>query len=61
MEKRRRELYPGTAAAEREKTRAAARACYTAEEAPDFIGGKPNYEKYRGISPERVLAFLNID
>ena len=31
------------------------------EEKPDFIGGAPNYEKYRGVDPEQVLVWLNID
>ena len=34
---------------------------YEPEEQPDFIAGKPNYDKYSGVEPERVLAWLNID
>ena len=31
------------------------------QEEPDFIGGAPNYDKYPGVDPERVLVWLNID
>ena len=33
----------------------------TVEAEPDFIGGKPNYDKFVGWSAEEVLAWLNID
>lgn len=28
---------------------------------PDFVGGAPNYDKFAGWEPERVLAWLNVD
>ena len=28
---------------------------------PDFIGGAPNYAKFKGWTPEEVLSWLNID
>ena len=52
-------LYPGTAAAEKEKEKAALR--YSYEFQPDFIGGKPNYDKFASWTCEKVLAWLNID
>ena len=59
----RRKLYPGIKEAEEERIRAAqrARAERLANEEPDFIGNAPNYDKYKGIDPERVLMLLNID
>lgn len=30
-------------------------------DAPDFIGGAPNYDKLPGVDPALVLARLNID
>ena len=52
-------LYPGVEQAEREKEKAAIK--YSFNDQPDFIGGKPNYDKFRGWSPEKVLSWLNID
>ena len=31
------------------------------QEEPDFICGKPNYDKYPGVDAEQVLVWLNID
>lgn len=53
--------YPGCAEAEEARKRAAERFAAEKEEEPDFIAGAPNYDKFTGWSPERVLAFLNID
>ena len=49
--------YPGIAEAERE------RAKHSSEEddAPDFIAGAPNYDKFRGWTPDEVMVWLNID
>lgn len=47
--------YPGEEEAELERQKE------TEEEAPDFIGGAPNYDKFKGWTPEEVLVFLNID
>ena len=52
-------LYPGIKEAEEERARSAER--NKQEEQPDFIGGAPNYDKFKGIPPEQVLALLNID
>jgi len=59
--KRKTALYPGIAAAENEKRRAETSAKYTPPEEPDFIGGKPNYDKFPGKDPVAVLVWLNID
>ena len=50
-------LYPGVMEAETEKGKTSPEI----GEEPDFIGGAPNYEKFRGWSPEKVLSWLNID
>ena len=47
--------YPGVSEAEAEKSKA------RIEEAPDFIGGAPNYDKFTGWECEQVLVWLNID
>lgn len=61
--KRKNALYPGTVQAEKEKSASALRNKYAPENAPDFIGGKPNYSKFDALHmpPEKVLAYLNID
>lgn len=58
MAKRKR--YPGLAEAERQRS---VRPAWYEEEknAPDFIGGAPNYDKFKGWTPEEVLVWLNID
>lgn len=58
--RKRKELYPGTGDAEREKDRAARRG-YSPDGVPDMIGVKPNYNKYPAWTPEKVLAWNNID
>lgn len=58
MEKRQR--YPGVAEAEKERVRSSKRRREENEE-PDFIGGAPNYEKFKGMTPEEVLVYLNMD
>ena len=55
----RRKLYPGIEEAEEERARRAER--NKPEEQPDFIGGAPNYDKFKGVPTEQVLAWLNID
>lgn len=57
--KNKKALYPGTAAAEKEKEKAALRYSYECQ--PDFIGGKPNYDKFIGWPVERALAWCNVD
>ena len=54
-------FYPGTEAAELEKSKAAKKRYI--DNAPDFIPGTviPNYDKFRGMNAEKVLAYLNID
>lgn len=52
--KRKKLLYPGLEEAEQRRN-------ITPEEAPDFIGGAPNYDKFTGIDPEQVLVWLNVD
>lgn len=51
------QLYPGVDEAERERTKA----MKEESEEPDFIGGKPNYDKFQKWSTEKVLSWLNID
>jgi len=55
----RRKRYPGIKEAEQEKIDSARR--NHPDEEPDFIGGAPNYDKFPGVPPEQVLAWLNID
>ena len=52
--------YPGMKEAEQQREARPSWYIPTAE-APDFIGNAPNYDKYKGWPPEKVLAFLNID
>lgn len=56
--KKRKPAYPGTAEAEKQRSKTVVR-----DEEPDFIGDKPNYEKFekRGWSTEKTLVWLNID
>lgn len=54
---KRKYLYPGTAEAETERTKKH----YNENNEPDFIGNAPNYDKFKGWTPEEVLVFLNID
>lgn len=56
--KKRKPAYPGTAEAEKQRSKKTVR-----DEEPDFIGGKPNYEKFEkwGWSTEKILVWLNID
>lgn len=48
--------YPGTAEAEKERSRHR-----PTEEEPDWIAGAPNYDKFPGWTPEEVMVWLNID
>lgn len=52
-------MYPGVNEAEEERKRASKR--NQPEEEPDFIGGAPNYDKFKGWTAEEVLCWLNID
>lgn len=58
---RKKSLYPGTQEAEAEKNKAYKADNRRHDITPDFIGGKPNYDKYNGVDPSIVLAWLNID
>ena len=51
-------LYPGVETVERIKNAAATRKL---DNAPDFIGNAPNYDKFANWPCEKVLAYLNID
>jgi len=55
--KRNASLYPGISEAEAEKLKAKP----DFEEAPDFIGNAPNYDKFNSWTCEAVLVWLNID
>lgn len=55
----RRMKYPGIQEAEQERIRSSK--LNKPEDLPDFVGGAPNYDKYRGIPAEQVLVWLNID
>ncbi len=56
------QLYPGIEEAERERDRNSyGGKKRNTNDKPDFIGGKPNYDKFKGWSPEKVLVWLNID
>lgn len=54
---KRKYTYPGIAEAETERAK---KYCSESSE-PDFIGNAPNYDKFKGWTPEEVLVFLNID
>lgn len=56
MAKRRKKLYP--CANEIYKYM---RTTVTEETEPDFVGNAPNYDKFKGWTPEEVLVWLNID
>ena len=49
-------IYPGTEEAEKQKSMKP-----IVEDEPDFIGDKPNYDKFPGWDVEEVLVWLNID
>lgn len=49
--------YPGVYEAEQERKKAHT----VIDEAPDFIGGAPNYDKFPGWTPEQVMVWFNID
>lgn len=54
--KKKKPSYPGVKEAEEK------RKCTPPDaDQPDFIGNAPNYDKFKGWSPEEVLSFLNID
>ena len=60
---KRKSLYPGIAEAEAERVRSSHslnRTMLRGEE-PDFVGGAPNYDKFKRWDPESVLVWLNID
>ena len=59
--KRKKSLYPGIREAENERKRAESAHKARENEQPDFIGNCPNYDKFAGWDPEKVLAWLNID
>lgn len=50
-------VYPGVGAVESIKDHQ----LLALTEEPDFLGNAPNYDKFAGWEPERVLAWLNID
>lgn len=54
---KRKYIYPGTAEAEAER----AKGDYNNNDDPDFICGAPNYDKFKGWTPEEILVFLNVD
>lgn len=59
--KRKASLYPGVADAEKERMNSELRSKFEVDSMPDFIGGKPNYDKFGGWDAERTLRWLNID
>ena len=56
-------LYPGEKEVERYKAELHKAELFRRKNCvdPDFIGGVPNYEKFRGWPVENVLVWLNID
>ena len=56
--KKKKQLYPGIPEAEKERCKMKP---FESKEDPDFINGKPNYDKFKGKDPTWVLAYLNID
>lgn len=57
--KKKKELYPCVAEVEAEKQKF--KSFDTLNVYSDFIGGKPNYNKFKNWNSENVLAWLNID
>ena len=60
--------YPGVKESERERIRVQYSVPQVSEkqqkkldELPDFIGSKPNYDKFKEWDTERALVWLNID
>lgn len=57
--------YPGIEQAEKERIKAHLRFVNEQSEQADYIstaaGISPNYEKFAGWDPEKVLVWLNID
>ena len=51
------QLYPGVEMVEELRQKPLA----VDDTLPDFIDGKPNYDKYKNWSVEQTLAWLNID
>lgn len=54
---KKKQLYPRVEEAERERGRKLS----PQDDEPDFIGGNPNYDKFKGWDTENVLVWLNID
>lgn len=50
-------LYPAVQEAEEQRLVQS----ITEDEEPDWKDGAPNYDKFKGWSPEQVLVWLNID
>lgn len=50
-------LYPGIAEAEAERFKLPK----DREEEPDYIAGKPNYDKFQKWDIEKILSWYNID
>ena len=61
MAKKKTQLYPCIAEADKLAREAIAAKRIELDEQPDFIGGKPNYNKFNSWPPEKVLVWLNID
>ena len=53
---RKKQLYPCVKEAEEQR-----KTFIPPAEPPDFVGGAPNYDKFKGWSAEEVLVWLNID
>ena len=53
-------IYPGTDNLAPIKTSEAYSSCEPDKE-PDWKGGAPNYDKFKGMPPEEVLVMFNID
>lgn len=54
---KRKHQYPGVLEAEKQKSVKKD----IVDEEPDFVGDKPNWEKFKGWPVEKVLVWLNID
>lgn len=50
-------IYPGTKEAAQQRSLATGKR----KEEPDWIGNAPNYDKFSGWTPKKVLVYLNID
>jgi len=55
------QMYPGVEEAEKQRCQWSKDWWKNQDDEPDFVGGAPNYDKFKGWDVDRVLTWLNID